>query len=79
MMDSIQETNGHSEQVRISIRLSPQAKAAVERIMALGGSTTIQEAIRRAISDELFLLEQRQEGWKVVLEKDNQYREVRWS
>jgi len=40
------------EDTRITIRLSPQARQAVEEIMKLGGFKTIQEAVRRAIGDE---------------------------
>jgi hypothetical protein len=67
-----------SEQTRISIRLSPQARQAVEEIMRLSNFETIQDAVRRAIGDELFLLKERKEGRKVLLQKDNQYREIYW-
>ena len=65
-----------SDQTRISIRLSPQARQAVEEIMQLGGFATIQDAVRRAISDELFLLKERKDKWKVLLEKDNKTVEI---
>jgi hypothetical protein len=39
---------------------------------------TIQEAIRRAIGDELFLLKERADGWKVLLQRGEKYREVAW-
>jgi hypothetical protein len=63
---------------RISLRLSPEARAAVEKIMELGKIGTMQEAIRRAIGDELFLLSERKDGWVVLLKKGNRYREVSW-
>jgi hypothetical protein len=66
------------EEARITIRLSPQARQAVEEVMKLGGFKTIQEAVRRAIGDELFLLQQRKEGWTVMLRKGNEAREMIW-
>ena len=67
--------NGES---RISVRMSPQAREALDQIMELGGYKTIQEAIRRAIGDELFLQQQIAKGWTVLLRKDNEYRELVW-
>ena len=67
-----------TDEVRVSIRLSPQAREAVDQIMRLGGYKTIQEAIRRAISDELFLQEQRNQGWTVLLRNGSDYRELVW-
>jgi hypothetical protein len=46
--------------------------------MRLGDMETMQEAIRRAIGDELFLMTERQAGWKVLLQRGNRYREVNW-
>jgi hypothetical protein len=61
---------------RISLRLSPEARAAVEKIMQLGNMDSMQEAIRRAIGEELFLMTERRAGWKVLLQKGDRYREV---
>ena len=68
-----------ADQVRISIRLSPEAKQALDDIVKLGNMGSLQEAVRRAIGDELFLLKERKDGWKVLLQKDNKYREVVWT
>lgn len=68
-----------TDEVRVSIRLSPQARDAVEEIQRLGDYKSMQEAIRRAISDELFLLQQKKEGWTVLLRKGSDYRELVWS
>lgn len=62
--------------VRLSLRLSPEARAAVEQIMKLGNMDSMQEAIRRAIGEELFLMQERRAGWKVLLQKGERYREV---
>ncbi len=67
------------EETRISIRLSQGAQAAVEEIKELGDYSTSQEAIRRAIADERFLLQKRKEGWTVLLRKGDEYRELVWS
>jgi hypothetical protein len=63
---------------RVSVRLSPAARAVLDEIMARTGITTIQEAVRRSLGDELFLLKQRNEGWKVVLQNGERYREIVW-
>jgi len=63
---------------RTNLRLSPQAREALEEIMKLGGFATLAEAARRAIGDELFLLRERRSGWNVILRKDDRYREVTW-
>jgi hypothetical protein len=64
---------------RTNLRLSPQARDALEEIMRIGGFSTLAEAARRAIGDELFLLRERKNGWDVILRKDDRYREVTWT
>ncbi|MGC2415636.1 MAG: ribbon-helix-helix protein, CopG family [Stellaceae bacterium] len=64
---------------RLTIRLSPAAKEAVEEIQKLGGFKTPQEAIRRAIADERFLLQKRKkEGWQIMMRSGRSYRELVW-
>ena len=63
---------------RTNLRLSPQARDALEEIMRLGGFATLAEAARRAIGDELFLLQERNNGWSVILRKGDRYREIAW-
>ena len=70
--------SAETTEVRISLRLSPQAKEAVDQIMEIGGYKTQQEAVRRAISDELFLQQERAKGWTVLLRKGAEYRELVW-
>jgi hypothetical protein len=67
-----------SEDKRISVRLSSQAEAAVKEIQSTLSLTTMGEAVRRAIGDELFLLRQRKDGWTVLLRKGNEYKEIIW-
>jgi hypothetical protein len=69
---------GTGESVRLSVRISPEVRDAINKIMALGKMGSVAEALRRAIGDELFLQEQKADGWKVLVTKDNQYREVVW-
>jgi hypothetical protein len=69
-------TSPEAHAPRMSLRLSPEARAAIEKIRQLGNMDTLQEAIRRAIGEELFLMTERRAGWKVLLQKGNQYREV---
>jgi hypothetical protein len=63
---------------RVTLRLSPTTKKALEDIKELGDFKTIQEAVRRSIGDELFLQKQQKAGWTVLLKKGNEYRELVW-
>ena len=47
--------------------------------MELGDYKSLQEAIRRAISDELFLQQARKDGWTVLLKKGSDSRELVWA
>ena len=67
-----------AETDRLTIRLSPAAKQAVEEIQQLGGFSTPQEAIRRAIADERFLLKQQKEGAEILLRKGREYQKLVW-
>jgi len=66
------------EDTRVSVRLSPSTKAAVDDIKRLGGFNTDQEAIRRAIGDERFIQQKKRDGWTILLRKDNEYLELVW-
>jgi hypothetical protein len=60
-------------------RAGPRSEpVGVTPIMRLGDMDTMQEAIRRAIGDELFLMTERRAGWKVLLQRGNRYREANW-
>jgi hypothetical protein len=71
-------SGGSSGSVRLSLRVAPEVKDALDRIQKLGKMNSIADAMRRAIGDELFLQEQMAEGWKVLVEKGNVIREVVW-
>jgi predicted transcriptional regulator len=63
---------------RLTIRLSPEAKEAVEEIMKLGKFRTPQEAIRRAIADERFIQRSLSDRWEVLIRKGRSYRSLVW-
>jgi predicted transcriptional regulator len=67
-----------NDEPRLSIRLSPAAKEAVEEIQRLGGFKSPQEAIRRAIADERFLQRWQNDGWEVLIRKGRSYRTLVW-
>jgi len=73
------ETERDTGDRRVTLRLTPRAVEAIDQIIELGGFKTKAEAVRRALGDELFLLKEQKEGWKVTLKKGNRYREVRWT
>ena len=76
--DLTPDTEAREGASRVSFRLSAQARDAVDEIIKLAKLDTIQDAIRRALSDELFLLRERKDGWAVLLKKGTKYREVQW-
>ena len=63
---------------RLTIRLSPEAKEAVDQIMRLGRFKTAQEAIRRAIADERFIQKSLSDRWEILLRKGRSYRSLVW-
>ena len=63
---------------RLSIRISPEVRQALEEIQRLGKLNSVADAVRRAIGDELFLPEQMNDGWNVLLQRGNTYRQVVW-
>jgi hypothetical protein len=57
-----------SREARITIRLTSQARTAVDRIAALLGGVSAADAIRRAIGTELYLLEEQERGARILIE-----------
>ncbi|WP_157679414.1 hypothetical protein [Methylovulum psychrotolerans] len=60
---------------RITADFSPEAYEVLERV-AKNLDTTKADALRRALGLLDFVLTERKEGWKVVLEKDDRRREI---
>jgi metal-responsive CopG/Arc/MetJ family transcriptional regulator len=59
------------EGTRLTLRLSPEANAALDEICRLRGGVSRAEAIRRAIGTELFLVEASSEKSRILLEDKN--------
>ena len=61
------KTASTNENARFSLRLSPEARTTIEQIMDLSDATTVGEAVRRAIGTELYLLQARKAGSKILV------------
>ena len=55
----------------LSLNLSPEAKAALEEISRMLGGVSFAEVIGRALGVELFLLEERDRGSRIMIEKQS--------
>lgn len=64
-----------SDKVRLTADL-PFAEATILKELAARQGVTMTEALRRAIATEGLLRDRRDDGSKVLLEKDGQYREL---
>ena len=64
-----------SETKRITADFSPEAYEALERV-AENLDTTKADALRRALGLIDFLLTEKKENWKLVLEKEDRRREI---
>jgi hypothetical protein len=60
-----QERNGD----KITLRLSPEARASMEWIASKYGNVSLAEVIRRALGTEKFLLEQKDKGAAILIEE----------
>jgi hypothetical protein len=62
---------------RLTLRLSPEARKALEEISALRGGVSFAEVVRRALGTEQFLIKEQQEGSRILLERpDKTVRQV---
>ena len=61
---------------RLTLDFPAGAKEKFEKVRLLANLSTIIEVFRHAISTYEFLLEQQQAGWRVVLEKQGEDKEV---
>ena len=62
---------------RLTLRLSPEANTALDRLCGQRGGVSRAEAIRRAIGTELFIVEQINSGARILLEdKGKNVREI---
>ena len=69
-------TNGR--QGEGAIYLSPEARKAAEKIKELAKLETIEDAIRVALGDELYVREQIAQGVSVLLKSKDKYWELDW-
>jgi len=63
-MSDITEENGS----RLNLRLSPQTRAAIQRISDKFGGISAADVVRRAIGTELFLIEEQEKGSRILVE-----------
>ena len=79
MKDKTESTNvpesARTEVKRITADFSPEAYEALERV-AKNLDTTKADALRRSLGLIDFLLTEKKEDWKLVLEKDDRRREI---
>jgi hypothetical protein len=54
---------------KITLRLSPDARTAMEWIATKYGNVSLAEVIRRALGTEKYLLEQREKGAAILIEE----------
>lgn len=59
------------ESGRLNLRLSPEAREAIQKIAAKFGGVSAAEVVRRAIGTELFLMEEKDKGSKILIEDKN--------
>lgn len=58
------------------IELSHEAWDAADKIRVLAGLSTVEDAIRRALGDELYLQQRLQEGYTIIVSKGDEYWEL---
>ncbi|MBO7782582.1 hypothetical protein [Burkholderia pseudomallei] len=69
------ETDAKGGATRVTVDFSPEAYETLREVASrIDGSKA--EALRRALGTYRFLLAQQQEGWKVVLERNTERKEV---
>mgnify|MGYP003348420578 CR=1 FL=1 len=62
---------------KLTLRLTPETRAAMEWMSAKYGGISMAEVIRKALSTEKFLLEEREKGVALLLEaRDGRTREL---
>lgn len=54
---------------RLTLRLSPEARKALEEIAALRGGVSFAEVVRRALGTEQFLIKEQREGARILVER----------
>jgi hypothetical protein len=62
---------------RLTLRLSPEARKALEEISAARGGVSFAEVVRRALGTEQFLISEQREGSRILVERpDKSIRQI---
>ena len=68
---------GEPEGSRLNLRLSHEARQAIDTIASKLGGVSAAEVIRRAVSTELFLILEQEQGSRILIEdKNNRVRQL---
>ena len=59
------------EETKLTLRLSPEARSALETIARKRGGVSFAEAVRRAIGTELFLINEQDKDSRILIEDKN--------
>ena len=62
-----------------TIRLSQPAEEAAEEIRSFADLTSIEEAIRQALSHERFICSKMKDSWVFLLRKGTEVMEIDWN
>lgn len=54
---------------RLTLRLSPEARQALEEISSLRGGVSFGEVVRGALGTEQFLIKEQREGSRILIER----------
>ncbi|MGK7918107.1 MAG: ribbon-helix-helix protein, CopG family [Prochloraceae cyanobacterium] len=65
-----------SQAKRVNFRLSETTVRALEKIATEKGLNTLTEALRQAIATEVYLLEAKKRGAKILLEEGDSLKEL---
>lgn len=67
-----------SDTTELQLTFGEKATEALHEIQRLGRFKDIQEAMEAMIGRERFFQERRMQGWRLLLEKDGFYKEVKF-
>lgn len=64
-------TGRDEAETKLTLRLSPEAREALETIARKRGGVSLAEAVRRAIGTELFLINEQERDSRILVEDKN--------
>lgn len=68
-MSEIEKSPADRSGEKMTVRLSNEARATLEWIAEYYGNISLNEAMRRALGTERFLLEEKQKGSSILIEE----------